>query len=354
MIYSDVSYNAILSRMLEQVPDSMDKREGSIIYDALAPAALELAHCYVDLEDFFNECFVDTASRYYLELRCKERGITPYPATYAVGKAEFDRNVPIGNRLSLGNVTFRVVEKISDLVYKVECEQLGEVGNVTGRLIPIDFVQDLETVILTQIIIHGEEEEETESLRSRYYAALDAQSYGGNISDYKEKLQGYQDIGGVKVYPIWNGGGTVKIVFTDSKGESPSNEFVEIMQDIVDPQNKTGEGYGVAPIGHKVTVEGAISQNIDIGLKILYKDGYSFEDVEESIIEAMKLYLNELNLVWADEENLIVRKSRIETRLIDLTGILDILDITINGSSDNFIVDSNSVATLGTVGEINV
>lgn len=177
LIYSDVSYNAILSRMLEQVPDTMDKREGSIIYDALAPAALELAHCYVDLEDYVNECFVDTASRYYLELRCKERGITPYPATYAVGKAEFDRDVPIGNRLSLGNVTFRVVEKISDLVYKVECEQLGEVGNVTGRLIPIDFVQDLETVILTQIIIHGEEEEETESLRSRYYAALDAQSY---------------------------------------------------------------------------------------------------------------------------------------------------------------------------------
>ena len=353
MIYSDVSFNAILSRMLDQVPDTMDKREGSVIYDALAPSALALAHCYVDLEDFFNECFVDTSSRYYLELKCKERGITPYPATYAVGKAEFDKEVPIGNRFSLGSVSFVVVEKISDLVYKVECEQPGESGNVTGRLIAIDFVQDLETSILTQIIIHGEEEEETESLRKRYYNSLDAQAYGGNIADYKEKVQGYQDVGGVKVYPCWNGGGTVKIVFSDSKGEAPSQEFIDIMQDTIDPIEKTGEGIGIAPIGHKVTVEGVTDQVININLDLLYKDGYFFEDVKDSIEEAIRLYLEELNLSWADEDNIIVRKSRIETRLIDLTGILDVTNIIINNADENFTVESNSVAVFGSVGAID-
>ena len=41
-MYEEVTYEEILERMLERVPDDMDKREGSLIYDALAPAAIEL------------------------------------------------------------------------------------------------------------------------------------------------------------------------------------------------------------------------------------------------------------------------------------------------------------------------
>ena len=37
-MYEQMEYRYILSRMLERVPDIMDKREGSVIYDALAPA----------------------------------------------------------------------------------------------------------------------------------------------------------------------------------------------------------------------------------------------------------------------------------------------------------------------------
>ena len=38
--YSDeMTFDYIMNRMLESVPDTVDKREGSIIYDALAPSA---------------------------------------------------------------------------------------------------------------------------------------------------------------------------------------------------------------------------------------------------------------------------------------------------------------------------
>ena len=42
------SFEDILDRLLENVDDNLDKRQGSIIYDALAPAAAELAQCYID------------------------------------------------------------------------------------------------------------------------------------------------------------------------------------------------------------------------------------------------------------------------------------------------------------------
>ena len=36
----DMTFDVIMQRMLDRVPDDLDKREGSVIWDALAPAAL--------------------------------------------------------------------------------------------------------------------------------------------------------------------------------------------------------------------------------------------------------------------------------------------------------------------------
>ena len=50
MTDDDMSEEAILQRMLSKIPDTIDKREGSIIYDALAPASKELAIIYLELK----------------------------------------------------------------------------------------------------------------------------------------------------------------------------------------------------------------------------------------------------------------------------------------------------------------
>ena len=41
-MYEDQTFDVILQRMLSRVPETMDKRESSPIYAALAPAAVEL------------------------------------------------------------------------------------------------------------------------------------------------------------------------------------------------------------------------------------------------------------------------------------------------------------------------
>jgi len=35
-MYGDISYEVILKRMMERAPAGVDKREGSILYDAMA------------------------------------------------------------------------------------------------------------------------------------------------------------------------------------------------------------------------------------------------------------------------------------------------------------------------------
>ena len=42
-MYERETYEEILKRLLAKVPSNVDKREGSVIWDALAPAAAEIA-----------------------------------------------------------------------------------------------------------------------------------------------------------------------------------------------------------------------------------------------------------------------------------------------------------------------
>ena len=85
-MFEETTYETILERMKDRVSDSMDKREGSIIHDALAPTAIELQLVYIDLDTVLREVFTDTASREYLARRAEERGMIPHEPTAAVGE----------------------------------------------------------------------------------------------------------------------------------------------------------------------------------------------------------------------------------------------------------------------------
>jgi uncharacterized phage protein gp47/JayE len=216
-MYENQTFEVILQRLFDRVPNTIDKREGSIIYNALAPAAVELQNSYIELDHILNESFADTQSRKFLIKRCAERGITPNPATKAILKGEFNIDIPINSRFSLSNLNYIAIEKISLGVFKMECETAGETGNQNlGILIPIEYIDGLTSATLTELLIPGENEEETEDLRQRYFDNFEPQAFGGNIADYKQKVNQLQGVGGVKVYRAWNGGGTVKLVIINS------------------------------------------------------------------------------------------------------------------------------------------
>ena len=66
------------------------------------------------------------------------------------------------------------------------------------------------------------------------------------------------------------------------------------------------------------------------------------------IQQAIDDYFGELNATWAREENLLVRISQIEYRLLALAGVVDISGTTLNGSTGNLLLDKNAIAVRGT------
>ena len=354
MAYEETTYEVILQRMLDRVPDNMDKREGSIIYDALAPAAVELQLMYIELDTILKETFADTAQRDYLVRRAAERGILPYDATYATLKGLFtptSLDVPIGSRFSCNELNYVVISKIQDGEYELQCETLGVSGNGNfGDLIPIDYIQGLETARLSELLIPGEDEEDVESLRQRYFASFETKAYGGNKKDYVQKTNAIPGVGSTKVTPVWQGGGTVLLTILNSEFNKASSTLIQTVQNEIDP-TKDGTGVGIAPIGHVVTVQTVEEVPINVKATFGFDDGYNFNTLKTTIQNTISNYLLELRKNWANQDNSVVRISQIETRILQIDGIVDIQNTKINNSTSNLTLGEYQVPTMGGVSQ---
>lgn len=358
-LYEDMKYERILNRMLgavkQEFPD-MDIREGSVIYTALAPAAAELAQLYISLDGILEETFADTASRDFLIKKCAERGITPKDAVCAEVIATITPSNLIleGNtRFSCGQYNYYVTGGTQTPgQYRLKCETAGSAPNSnTGTLTPISYIEGLESAEITAISSFGEDEEGTEALRKRYFKDLDCQYFGGNVADYKERVAAIDGVGGVKVYPAWNGGGTIKVVITNSQNGVPSSSLVSGVKEMLDPSEQSGKGAGLAPIGHSVTVAGAEEASISVKASITYQTGFCFSDISQSVNDAINEYFSELRADWENQTALVVRISQIETRLLNLSGIIDVDNTKINNQSSNLVLGENKLPRLSSFSE---
>ena len=68
---------------LDRIPDTVDKREGSIIYDTTSPVSAELATYYTNLTEMQKQAYAKTATNGCLDLKVVEAGISRKLATYA-------------------------------------------------------------------------------------------------------------------------------------------------------------------------------------------------------------------------------------------------------------------------------
>ncbi|MCT6890174.1 MAG: hypothetical protein M3Z87_11080, partial [Lactobacillus sp.] len=97
--YTSRNYDYWLDKMLDNVPDDIDQREGSIVFDALAPTAMAMAQQSLTMANIIRQSYIKTAQGEFLDYRAVEHGTARYVATQTEVKAKFldsDGN-PINN-----------------------------------------------------------------------------------------------------------------------------------------------------------------------------------------------------------------------------------------------------------------
>jgi len=168
------------------------------------------------------------------------------------------------------------------------------------------------------------------------------------VADYKQWAQSLDGVGAVKVYPVWAGGGTVKVVFLDSSYQIPSGDLVDRVQTAIDPETNHGQGIGLAPIGHTVTVKAADAHVINVQTTLTLDSGVTIGQFASVIKESLIDLLLDLKKGWA-EQSIIVRIAHIDARLLNIAGVVDVRGTTLNGQGDNISLAEEAVPELGEV-----
>ncbi|CUO92030.1 putative baseplate J-like protein [Clostridium baratii] len=374
----EYSFENLIKGALEKVPDDIDKRQGSVIYDALAPACYQLAEMYMQLKEVLLNSFVTTSYGEYLDNKVIEQGLTRYKATYAKKKIKctFENGTPatiqVGSRFSTINDETPLTYKVIDLFknennmvvpgeYIVQCETIGTIGNgYIGDMLPITHINNLKSCKMTTLLVPARDEESDEELKQRFILEVNQRPFGGNVAQYDDEIRKIDGIGEVQIYPTWNGGGTVKCSIVDTEFNAVSEELIEKVKNIIDPKENEGTGLGLAPIGHIVTITTPQVVNINIEAKIHLITGYTIDQVREEIKKSIESYLKELKKNWgiADEMNryeLSIYVAQITMSILKVVGVANVTNIKINGQPNDLkLIQSGEIQQLPKLAEVTL
>ncbi len=345
-------FEEILSFMLNLIPSKYDKREGSFIYDSVAPAAKAFEYTNGEIDKVAEKLDVENLFGDELETFVYQRtGVRKLPATKATGVLTVIGNgaVTEGDLFETeSGIQFEASETvaiISTANVEIQAVIAGPSGNVPAEQItkmPIT-ITGITSTTNEGPTSDGFEEESDEALKIRYYERRRTPATSGNKAHYVNWAKEVPGIGSAKVFPLWAGDNTVKVVVINADKHPASSTLVDEVQEYIDP-NSSGQGEGQAPMGAYCTVESAIALDINVNVTITRDPAYTIEETETNISNAIDSYLKSIAL-----ESTYVSYSNIGALIQFSNGVADYSSLTINGGSVNISVSESEVAILGTV-----
>lgn len=345
----------------------VDTREGSVYMDTQSGHCFRIAKFYTDLNSVVDMLAVDTCTGAILTEKAAMDGVNRYESSPSRWSAVFEGTVPeYGTEFMCGDYYFLWTD-VNGMGYLVSENAGVETNNLISgtELIPMDTISGLESAVLGELLIEGEDEESDDALRERWIAQKTAPAENGNRPQYKIWCEQVGGIGRAKIYPLWGGPLTVMAVLFGSSGGVVSDELVKNVQDYIDPIQKgypvemngieyifgDGLGEGTAGIGAHFLAMSASPMELTISADITLEDGYNLETVVDDAVEQIKNYLSILTLKSADDAAVIVRISSIGALISKIDGVIDYEydSLIINGETSNIYVDDTAVAVLSEV-----
>lgn len=346
-MFEDQTYDAIMTRLLAAVPDNLDKREGSFIWDALSPAALELAQLYIQLDLVLQFGFAHTTYGQYLDYRAEEHGLSRKAATRATGQVTITGGqgaiIPAGSLFATGaGVQFETLAEVAigesgSITADIRAVEVGTRGNVPAGVIthiPVS-IAGVTAVNNANPTTGGTDQETDAALLERLLEKVRLPATSGNVAHYFQWAKSVSGVGDAKIFPLWNGNGTVKVVIIDGNKQPAEPEIVTNVANYIEE---------VRPIGATVTVESATALNIDVTANLSLAPEAVLADVKAAFEFALVSYLQQIAFKQS-----YVSYAKVGSLLLDTPGVLDHVGLTLNGGTSNAAVGDTEVAILGTV-----
>lgn len=337
------TWNEILKNMLSNVNDDYDKTEGGIFWDNLAPVSIEMEEIRDVLDYIFLNSFAETAEEEYLDYICKEVGVFRKQATKSKGsviiKGIPNTIIPVGTKVASDTYIYLTTEEKTigangEVEVKIESENTGKIYNLPKNTI-VNFpvtIPNLNAVTNPAETIDGYDGETDNELRERYYFKVREPVTSGNIYHYKKWAMEVEGVGGVKVFPLWAGNGTVKLVVVNSAIEEADEALLKRVRDYLEE---------VRPIGATVTVKSAVSKEINVSGTVKISKNIDFEKVKAEFEENVNEYFKRVGF----KQN-YVSYAQVGNMLLKIDGVNDYNDFKMNNNTVNITLEEEEIPKL--------
>ena len=344
-VFEDITPESIKAAILAEAGESLETREGSFLDSMAGPAALEIWKVYQAMNAVVSIAFVDESSGGYLDLEGAKYGITRKPGTRArcamtlTGTA--GATVPAGTVfVTPGGLEFALTEAVvltgSGDAGTAEAAEVGGAYNVeAGELSQMAATLPGLSSWTNGPAAGGTDPESDGALYERIHAYLSRPATSGNAYHYEQWALEVAGVGAARVFPLWNGAGTVKVVLVDGGMEPASAEIVAAVQAHIEAER---------PIGATVTVAAAAPLSINVTAAVTLDGSAPLSQVKTEFEAALDTYLMELAFSAST-----LRYNQVAYLLLSIQGVSDFTALTINGGTGNVSIGDEQVPVKGTV-----
>ena len=344
-MFESITPESIKAAILAEAGDSLETREGSFLDSMAGPAAVEIWKVYQAMNAVISIAFPDESAGGYLDLEGAKYGITRKPGTRArctmtlTGTA--GSTIPAGTVfLTLEGLEFALLEDVlltggSD-TGTAEATEIGSAYNVEGGAITRMVTTMTALSAWTNASATGGTDQESDAaLYERIRDFRSRQATSGNAYHYEQWAMEVAGVGGAKIFPLWNGAGTVKVVLVDADMEPASSEIVAAAAAHIEEER---------PIGATVTVAAAQGLPIHVAAKLTLDGSTTLPEVKAVFASELDAYLKTLAFRTS-----ILRYNQVAYLLLSLPGVLDFTSLTLNGGTGNVSIGAEQVPALGEV-----
>lgn len=340
-----LDFETIALRMKEDLKNPPNRIEGSFASDNIQAVAKEILK-YYDYVDFLqDQHYAETAIGDYLDKKAKEVGVFRKKATKANGLVTFegkkDTYIPKGFKVYSDSFTYITTEEgyigeEGEIDLNVEAEKEGSAYNlVSNSIYKFDGgVYGLVKVYNKEPIRNGTDLENDDLLRERTLLRMRYPGTSGNQYHYMHRAMEVEGVGRVKVFPVWDGPGTVKVSILDSNQRVANENLIQSVKKHIDNDGDR-KGESLAPIGALLTVTTANIKALNVTGRVILQPGSKLEkeEIAKTLKDDLQSYI---------DKNISYKTSRLTTaKVIDILygieGVLDIDGLTVNGSNDSVI-----------------
>ena len=341
-MYENITAETIKKEILQNL-NLWSTDVGSYAYTLIAPVSYQLWVYYTQLEAMVSMVFPDKNSGIWIDKHANMYGIIRKEGEKAEAKITFTGTdgvkIPAG-KVFLTEDGLKFSLKSDTYIPETGILIAAEVGlkyNVGKNEISIQQTPQSGLKSWTTTEATGGVDPETdESLVSRYYDRLRKPATSGNVYHYQQWAREVPGVGAVKVYPIWDGPGTVKLVLAGDGYTVPDEEIVQAAADYIET---------VRPIGADVTVEAATALTVTVAATVVLDNGGNLEKIKTEFEEKLAEYL--LSLAFSTKSEVVLTYAG--HLLSECSGVYDYSGLTLNGQAKNLTVDETDIPILGEV-----